>query len=46
LAHISVAAPLNLGFRCPSTPKGSFTLDAALTTAANFEVGYLYMDYP
>ena len=46
LAHISACAPLNLGLRAPSTPKGSFTLDAALTTAANFEIGYLYMDYP
>ncbi|MGD0645910.1 MAG: hypothetical protein ABSA75_13470 [Candidatus Bathyarchaeia archaeon] len=46
LAHISACAPLNLGLRAPSTPKGTFTLDAALTTAANFEVGYLYMDYP
>ena len=46
LAHISAVAPLNLALRAPSTPKGAFMLDVALTTASNFEVGYMYMDYP
>jgi hypothetical protein len=46
LAHVSEFGPLNLALRAPSTPKGTFTLDVALTTAANFEVGYMYIDYP
>lgn len=45
-AHISEVGPLNLGLRAPSTPKGTFTLDTAITTAGNFEVGYLYIDNP
>jgi hypothetical protein len=46
LAHISAVAPINIALRAPSTPKSSFMLDAGLTTAANFEMGYLYLDYP
>lgn len=46
LAHISTCAPLNLGLRAPSTPKSSFMLDVAITTQSNFEMGYMYLDYP
>jgi hypothetical protein len=46
LAHISSCSPLNLALRAPSTPKGTYSLDIAITTAGNFEVGYLYLDYP
>ncbi|MGH7743894.1 MAG: hypothetical protein ACREQ5_03625 [Candidatus Dormibacteria bacterium] len=44
LAHISKVVPMNLGWNTPSTPKASFTLDQAITTAGNFEVGYMYLD--
>lgn len=46
LAHVSEVAPLNLALRAPSTPKGVFTPDVTVGTAGNFEVGYLYVDYP
>lgn len=46
LIHISECAPLNMALRAPSTPKGTFTLDTAITTLGNFEVGYLYIDNP
>lgn len=43
-AHISAMAPINLLLKAPSTPKAQFSLDQAITTAGNFEVGYLYID--
>lgn len=46
LAHISEVGPLNMALRAPSTPKGTFTLDQAITTLGNFEVGYMYVDNP
>jgi hypothetical protein len=46
LNHIAKVAPLNLALRAPSTPKASFTLDVAVTTAGNFEAGYMYIDNP
>lgn len=46
LAHVSECAPLNLALRAPSTPKGTFKPDSTVTVAGNFEVGYLYIDYP
>jgi hypothetical protein len=46
LAHISACAPINMALRAPSTPKGTYTLDIAITTLGNFEVGYMYLDYP
>jgi|SRR5208337_786083 len=46
-AHLSIAAPMNLGFKTnPSTPKASFALDVAISTTANFEMGYLFIDNP
>jgi hypothetical protein len=44
--HLSACVPMNLILRAPSTPKSTFTLDQAITTLGNFEVGYLYIDYP
>jgi hypothetical protein len=45
--HLSINGPMNLGFKTnPSTPVASFTLDTAITTLANFEVGYLFVDNP
>jgi hypothetical protein len=44
--HLSLVQGLNLGWRTPSTPKATFTLDTAITTAGNFEMGYLYVDNP
>lgn len=44
LAHLSGVEGLNLILRAPSTPKSTFTLDQSITTAGNFEVGYLYTD--
>jgi hypothetical protein len=46
LAHISGAYPCNLALNAPSTPKAQFNLDQAITTAGNFEVGYMYIDQP
>jgi hypothetical protein len=45
-AHLSKVYPLNLAMRAPTTPKSTFSLDTAITTTGNFEVGYLYIDYP
>lgn len=46
-AHLTIAGPINLGFTTnPSTPKSTFSLDTAITTAGNFEMGYLYIDNP
>lgn len=45
-AHLSGMYPINLALRAPSTPKASFALDLAITTAGKFEVGYLYVDNP
>lgn len=44
--HISDTGPINLALRAPSTLKGNFALDLAITTAGNFEVGYMYIDFP
>jgi hypothetical protein len=44
--HISAVIGMNMVLRAPSTPKGTFTLDQAVTTAGNFEVGYMYIDFP
>jgi hypothetical protein len=44
LVHIGKVVPLNLGWNTPSTPKATFTLDQAITTAGNFEAGYMYLD--
>jgi hypothetical protein len=46
LAHISECAPLNLALRAPTTPKGTFIPDVTVGVAGNFEIGYLYVDYP
>lgn len=46
LAHLSKVAPLNLNLYAPSTPKSAFTLDQAITTAGEFETGYIYIDNP
>lgn len=44
LEQISKVEGLNIRLKAPSFVKGSFTLDSAITTLANFEVGYLYQD--
>lgn len=44
--HLSDTGPINLALRAPSTLKGNFALDLAITTAGNFEVGYIYIDFP
>lgn len=36
----------NVPMRTPANPKSSFTLDTAVTTAGNFETGYMYVDNP
>jgi len=46
LAHLSLYEGLNIRLRSPSRVVGSFELDTAITTAGNFEVGYLYVDSP
>lgn len=46
LAHISGVEPLNLPIKAPTLLKGVFTPDVTVGTAGNFEVGYLYIDYP
>jgi hypothetical protein len=46
LAHISKVEGLNLKLKSPATPIGTFVLDVAITTAGNFEIGYLYQDVP
>lgn len=44
LDHLAKVEGLNIRLKAPSFVKGSFTLDTAITTAGNFEVGYLYQD--
>lgn len=44
LVHISKAEGLNIRLKSPSFVKSTFTLDTAITTAGNYEVGYLYQD--
>jgi hypothetical protein len=44
--HLSDTGPMNLALRAPSTLKANFALDLAITTAGNFEVGYVYVDFP
>lgn len=46
LAHLSKMVGINLDLNAPSTPKSSFSLDAAITTLGHFETGYIYIDNP
>lgn len=46
LAHISKMEGVNIRLKSPSKPINTFALDIAITTAGNFEVGYLYQDAP
>lgn len=46
LNHLSKVEGINIRLKAPSFVKGSMTLDSAITTAGNFEVGYLYQDAP
>jgi hypothetical protein len=46
LAHISQVGPINMALRAPSTPKSTFTPDVTVAVSGNFEVGYMYLDYP
>ena len=44
LAHLSKIEGLNIRLKSPSFVKSSFALDIAITTAGNFQTGYLYQD--
>lgn len=46
LNHLSKVEGLNIRLKAPSFVKGSFTLDIAITTLCNFEVGSIYQDAP
>lgn len=46
ISYIAKIEGLNIRLKSPSFVKGSFILDLAITTLADFEVGYLYQDAP